>query len=82
MIGSSIASIPAKDLRLWIGPTIIRSEFFDVEASHDKFKFSGRGWGHGVGMCQWGALGLSLLRKSHAEILTFYYPDSQIEKLY
>ncbi|MFT5207287.1 MAG: stage II sporulation protein D [Candidatus Omnitrophota bacterium] len=80
--GDSSVNVAAKDLRLWIGSSVIRSELFDVETIRKNIKFSGRGWGHGVGMCQWGALGLSLLRKNHAEILIFYYPGSQIEKLY
>jgi stage II sporulation protein D len=41
------------------------------------YEFSGRGWGHGVGMCQWGAFGLSLRLLNADEILKYYYPGSE-----
>jgi stage II sporulation protein D len=36
--------------------------------------FIGAGWGHGVGMCQWGALGMAKMRQKHQGILQQYYP--------
>lgn len=39
-------------------------------------RFVGRGWGHGVGMCQNGAYGLAVGGASHAEILAHYYPGT------
>jgi len=42
----------------------------------------GAGWGHGVGLCQIGALGMSLNGYSSPEILTHYYPGSQMIKIY
>lgn len=42
----------------------------------------GAGWGHGVGLCQIGALGMSLKGYSSPEILTHYYPGSQLVKIY
>ncbi|MFC1521248.1 SpoIID/LytB domain-containing protein [Elusimicrobiota bacterium] len=44
--------------------------------------FSGRGYGHGKGMCQVGAINQSKNGKNYKEILDFYYPDSQISKMY
>ncbi len=38
--------------------------------------FFGRGWGHGVGLCQTGTFGMALAGKSHAEILAAYYPGT------
>jgi SpoIID/LytB domain protein len=43
------------------------------------FVFTGRGWGHGVGMSQWGARGQALLGRSYLEILRFYYTGVTIE---
>lgn len=37
------------------------------------FTFTGRGWGHGVGLSQWGARGMALAGKDYREILTYYY---------
>jgi SpoIID/LytB domain protein len=42
--------------------------------------FRGGGFGHGVGMCQHGAIGQALERRPHAEILRTYYPGSRLEK--
>ena len=42
----------------------------------------GAGWGHGVGMCQWGALGRARAGQSAREILSTYYPGTRIERRY
>jgi stage II sporulation protein D len=41
--------------------------------------FKGIGWGHGVGMCQWGAYQMSRERYTYDEILQFYYPGTIIK---
>ncbi len=51
----------------------IKSMKFDVVPSGTDFVFSGQGWGHGVGMAQWGAKNMALQGKSYQEILTYYY---------
>jgi stage II sporulation protein D len=38
----------------------------------------GHGFGHGVGMSQWGAYGMALRGKSHAEILRHYYQGAEL----
>ncbi len=45
------------------------------------FTFYGRGWGHGVGLCQTGAFGMALSGKTHAEILGRYYPGTVLAPL-
>lgn len=40
--------------------------------------FTGRGWGHGVGMCQWGARGMAQLGFGYRDILKHYYPTTQL----
>lgn len=42
------------------------------------FYFSGSGWGHGVGMCQWGAKGMALEGFNYKQILQHYYPGTTI----
>ena len=42
----------------------------------------GAGWGHGVGLCQIGALGMALSNKNSAEILFHYFPSTKIKKMY
>ena len=44
--------------------------------------FYGRGWGHGVGMCQVGAYGMALEGATFEEILTKYYTGIELKKLY
>ncbi|MCD4783023.1 MAG: SpoIID/LytB domain-containing protein [Candidatus Eremiobacteraeota bacterium] len=44
------------------------------------FYFSGAGWGHGVGMCQWGARGMALDGYNYKQILMHYYPGTKITK--
>ncbi len=51
----------------------IKSMKFDVVPSGADFVFTGQGWGHGVGMAQWGAKNMALQGKSYQEILTYYY---------
>jgi stage II sporulation protein D len=47
--------ISAKDFRNSLGPNLIRSTNFEVKVIEDDIVFEGLGWGHGVGLCQWGA---------------------------
>ncbi len=75
----------AEDLRLVIDPTgrKIRSTICKIISIDDKWAFvSGRGWGHGVGMCQCGAQGMAREGKSTRQILSYYYPGSRIVNIY
>jgi stage II sporulation protein D len=79
---SSEAVIAAKDFRVWLGGDRLRSTAFETRVEDDTAKFTGRGWGHGVGLCQWGTLGQALLGRKHWEILRFYYRDSSLSRSY
>lgn len=72
------AAILAKDFRRIIGSDIVRSTSFKVTLVGDYVAFEGLGWGHGVGLCQWGAYYMSRDGKKAAEILEYYYPGSRI----
>lgn len=72
------AVLAAKDFRVWVGGDRMRSTSFTVNVDEDMAQFHGKGWGHGVGLCQWGALGQALVGRKHDKILQFYYPGSQI----
>lgn len=73
----------AERLRLALGGGDIRSTAFDARVDGENLVFeNGRGFGHGLGLCQWGAQGLSLLGKSTAEILHFYYPGMRLARAY
>lgn len=53
----------------------LRSAFFVVQEVDGKMELTGRGFGHGVGLCQEGAMRMAELGYSHQEILHFYYKD-------
>lgn len=55
---------------------------FNEEQIIDSIKLVGTGWGHGVGMCQFGALGMALNGYDSDEILKHYFKGSDIVKLY
>ena len=61
-----------------LGWNKIRSDLYDVRAAGEQIIFSGRGSGHGVGMCQAGAEEMAREGKSYRDILSFYYPGTQI----
>jgi stage II sporulation protein D len=52
------------------------------DGSIASFTFHGRGWGHGVGLCQVGAFGMAKAGRSYEEILKTYYQGVQIRKAY
>lgn len=54
----------------------------DAEGNVIGFIFTGRGWGHGVGLCQVGAYGLAKQGLTHAQILKSYYTGIDLTKMY
>jgi stage II sporulation protein D len=61
-----------------LGPLVMRSTMFDVKRSGDRFRFSGHGYGHGVGMCVMGAVQLASSGERAEEILARYFPGLDI----
>ena len=67
--------------------SILRSSNFTIEMSEkdgilSKIVFTGKGNGHGVGMCQWGALNQSRSKTPFTEILLHYFPGTEITQVY
>ncbi len=54
---------------------------FDASGQLTHFIFTGRGWGHGVGLCQVGAYGLARAGASYQDILKHYYHQVKVEKI-
>ena len=54
----------------------------DARGRVERFLFAGRGWGHGVGLCQVGAYGLARSGLDHEAILRHYYPGVEIRMAY
>ena len=58
------------------------SSHVDVAVSGPNVTFTGKGYGHGVGMCQWGAQGMAQRGYDHPAILGFYYPGAAVQRGY
>jgi stage II sporulation protein D len=72
--------LKGNDFRIAMHPERIRSTLLLGLTRHgDGYEFEGRGWGHGVGMCQWGAKGQAEHGRNYRDILEFYYPNSHLE---
>jgi stage II sporulation protein D len=77
----STRSIPAHEFRMAVGYDRIKSTNFSVEKGQDGFEFVGQGYGHGVGLCQWGARYLAQNGRGYREILRHYYPKASLASL-
>ena len=68
------------EIRKWLSESHLYSSAFDVEKSPDGFTLHGKGWGHGVGLCQIGAAVMGDQGIPFDEILSFYYPQAELTK--
>jgi stage II sporulation protein D len=74
---------PASEIRAILGAERLRSTAFDVQrVGESEFVFDGRGNGHGVGMCQWGAKEMGERGQTFPTILSHYYPASRIVRVW
>lgn len=81
--------VPGDSIRRVLRPEpnrILNSTAIDIHTHGtgevERLVVEGAGWGHGIGMCQIGALGRSRAGHSYREILTAYYPGTRILRLY
>jgi stage II sporulation protein D len=61
------------------GARAVRSTWFDVRSRGDDVVFNGRGYGHGVGLCQAGALARLTARATPKDVLAYYYPGTVVK---
>jgi len=78
---SGVKDIPANTFRLALGGLMIKSTKFNIRITRKGVIFRGYGWGHGVGMCQWGAYGMAKKGYDCKQILRYYYPGAKIEPI-
>lgn len=71
--------LSADDLRRAIGTTVLPSTAFTLTDFGKSLVFHGKGYGHGVGLCQWGAKVLAEYGFSYKEIVTYYYPGAILQ---
>lgn len=80
IIGSRKEKIFSKELtiRKILSHSHLKSSAFEVTKTSEGFTLKGKGWGHGVGLCQIGAAAMAAKGYNSKEILSFYYPGSVI----
>lgn len=78
-VGNEI--LTKNNIRMKLGAGLIKSTWFEVEydSSTDEYVFNGKGYGHGVGMSQYGAMGMAEADYNYQEILSWYYKDIEFE---
>jgi stage II sporulation protein D len=70
----------AYKFRLDVDPWKIKSHTFSsIKKRKNTIYFKGSGWGHKVGLCQWGAKGMAEKGKTYKEILSHFYPGTKVE---
>ncbi len=74
--------VNANEFRLIIGPNRLRSTAFKVKNNGSSLTFDGSGWGHGVGLCQYGTQGMANSGFKWYDILKHYYPEIDLVKIY
>ncbi|MCS7299643.1 MAG: SpoIID/LytB domain-containing protein [Spirochaetia bacterium] len=61
---------------------MVLSPKFEIDIEGDNIVFTGIGWGHGVGMSQWGAKEMAIKGYNYKEIIRHYYNDVELVKIY
>lgn len=70
------------EIRRALSESHLYSSAFDVEKTANGFRLHGKGWGHGVGLCQIGAAVMGQKGFKYDEILLHYYRGAEIKKIY
>lgn len=83
-VGTERSIVIGKELeiRRALSDTHLYSSAFDIEDLGNHFVLHGKGWGHGVGLCQIGAAVMGAKGFGYDEILMHYYKNATIEKIY
>src|SRR2546427_764314 len=82
--------VPGPDVRAVLRPQpdqLLGSTLFALSVTKDSGQVSrlvatGSGWGHGVGFCQWGAVGRARAGQDYRTIVTTYFPGTNVARLY
>ena len=79
--------VSSNDFRNWVGNARFKSTTFNVTSKRNLFKkiefqFEGKGFGHGVGLCQWGAKTMAEKGFVWRGILSHYYPHAKTRKIW
>lgn len=77
-----LKNVQKSRIRGVLGSNQVASNNYSVEKIGDEIILQGKGHGHGVGMCQFGAFELAKRGYSYKDILNFYFPNHQLKRLY
>jgi len=72
-------TLTGDQFRKTVGYGVVKSTNFMVRINHGEASFSGYGNGHGVGLCQWGAKQRAVDGFNYTEILSYYYPGTELK---
>jgi stage II sporulation protein D len=77
----SAQTFQANAFRLIVGPKSLRSTLWSgLSHSDGEWRFHGKGWGHGVGLCQWCSKVMAGQGHRYKEILTYFYRNTKVKK--
>lgn len=77
------ARVSAPNLRIALGSSVMRSTLLTSVAKTDGgVSMAGKGYGHGVGMPQWGAYGMAEQGKTAEDIVLYYFKDAQVASVW
>ncbi len=83
LTGAKRQNVTGHEFRMALSPMKVKSTMItSIKIEGSRVKISGHGFGHGVGMCQYGALGMAKSGKDFQQILDHYYPGTTVKKLY
>ncbi|MDR7562994.1 MAG: SpoIID/LytB domain-containing protein [Armatimonadota bacterium] len=77
---SGAVELPGHRLRSFLGPNVLLSTRFALRVEGQNVVFEGSGWGHGVGLSQWGARGMALAGSPYDRILRHYYRGVELAR--
>ena len=77
--GGGTLTVKTTDLRRMLGWNRLPSTNFSLSRDGSTFVFDGKGYGHGVGLCQWSALEMARSGMSYRDILSYFYPGTLIQ---
>ena len=80
--GPEVRSVLRPEADRWLQSSAFQLTVSKANGEVTRVVAAGAGSGHGVGMCQWGAIGRARAGQSYEKILTTYYPGTKIEKIY
>jgi stage II sporulation protein D len=80
--GADVRTILRPEADRWLQSTAFQVTVSKTNGEVSRLVAAGAGSGHGVGMCQWGAIGRARAGQDYRKILSTYFPGTKIEKLY